>query len=174
MILCGQHPFGLEAADQRDNIKRRNAVNAHCLERHSVEASDLVQRMVLKRASADDCINHPVVWEAHQRFLYLSELVRSDKHMRLPTHETLGIGITDWRFSIRKGSLLLPYLKSGGANYSSKPHDLIRMLRNLYQHPPAALILHDLADELASLYPRLFVNLHTIFGMLSFNLGGVT
>mmetsp|Transcript_9651 Transcript_9651/g.16408 ORF Transcript_9651/g.16408 Transcript_9651/m.16408 type:complete len:260 (+) Transcript_9651:3-782(+) len=164
LMLSGRHVFGLDASDESVNIQSRTLANARCIEQSSVEASDLVKRMVLQNPSVCECMAHPVFWDGGKRFLYLTELVRCGKYLRLPTGENLGVG-SDWRVKIaRTTSSIAGHMSTTTASYSSKPGDLIRMLRNFYQHPPAELNLDDLAAELRKIFPVLFVKLYRIFG----------
>lgn len=177
MLISGHHIFGMDHDEQLQNIATGSMVNAPLLECVSLEAHDLVQGMLLKQPSIDECLAHPLFWKAKDRFLYISELVRTDKHMRLPTGETLGIG-TDWRTQLRSG-LLFEHTRAGStgsgnrtgkdwARYGSQPRELLRMLRNFYQHPPSLEGANPLTEASKELkrFPALLTSLYSIFGAL--------
>jgi hypothetical protein len=55
----------------------------------SYDAFDLVERMVQVRYDVERCLSQSVRW-----FRFISEIVRTGKHLRLPSDERLGRGIT--------------------------------------------------------------------------------
>ena len=147
-------------------------MNAHCLKGSSIEMLDLVSGMVLGQPSIEECLSHPVFWGTEKRFLYVSELVRNEMHTQLPSGETLGLP-RDWRTEVRLlRSDFDRHMVGSGLRYSSRPADLLWMLRNFYQHPPLFIgwkkenPLTNAAVELKS-FPALFVSLFAIFGEMA-------
>ena len=138
------------------------------LKRVSSEAFDLIRRMVLQQPSTEDCLDHPFFWSPKQRFAYVSELVRNGKHLQLPRGETLGLGTSDWRNRIPRAGLLTAHmLENRAASYHKSPKDLLRLMRNFYQHPPLQVADDPLvvaAKELKC-FDVLFISLHSIFGL---------
>jgi hypothetical protein len=124
--------------------------------------------MLLKQLRTTECINHPLFWRAKDRFLYISELVRAEKHIQLPMDATLGIR-RDSRTQLHSG-LLFEHMRTSKdrAHYGSHPRELLRMLQNFYQHPPHLEgddPITEAAEELKRLPGLLlFLSLYWIFG----------
>ena len=170
LVISGQHIFGIQSNDQLQNIAHGLLANAADLKRVSHEAFDLVESMVLRQPTIEQCIAHPFFWNAKARLLYISEIVRTGRHLRLPSGERLGLG-SDWRKQIPGRGVLNQHMATSKASsYSDSPSDLLRMIRNFYQHCPHAgtddggnALLISAADELKR-FPGLFVYLHSTFG----------
>lgn len=171
ILISGHHLFGMDHDDQLQNILTGSMIHVSLLERVSLEACDPVRNMIVQQPTIDKCLAHPLFWKANHRLLYISELVRTEKHLHLPTGETLGIG-TDWRTQLRSG-LLKEFMTTGSSNYGSHPKELLRILRNFYQHPssftatePVRQPLTEAAEEL-KVFPALFPSLYSIFDKLA-------
>jgi len=170
LIVSGHHIFGLQSKDQNQNISRRSLWNAAGLQRVSYEAFDLVEGMVCRQLVIEECLSHPFFWSTKNRFLYISEVVRTGRHTRLPSGEDLRLG-ADWRKRLREGGVLRENMaRSKASTYSARPSDFLRMIRNFYQHCPhstdsgrEATYLDAAADELKQ-FPALFIDLHATFG----------
>ena len=167
LLLCGHHPYGLESSDQERNMQRRMMFNKSVLKRVSIEACDLVERMVEGSVGADTCVGHPVFWKPKKRLAYVSELVRTGKHLCLPSDEKLGLG-SNWRCKLQRDGVLLQHLKSSPSSYGCNPSDFLRLCRNFYQHPPKNYSGRDPFDDAIldlEKFPSLFLDLYTIFGV---------
>jgi serine/threonine protein kinase len=166
MVVCGHHIFGLEYKDQIVNWKEKNLFNSLLLQKESMEFDDLVRRMIKgSYNSTKDCLSHPVFWDGKRRFLYVSELFRMQRHQQLPPDETLGLG-RDWRTILPRDGLLSRHLNAGISTYDRSPKELLRLLRNFFQHPPENTKepLSIASEELLACFPNLFPSLYFVFG----------
>ena len=166
LLLCGHHIYGLESVDQCSNMEHRILFNKSKIKDMSVEACDLIERMVEGSVDTDTCLSHPVFWKARKRLAYISELVRTGKHLRLPSDEKLGLG-SDWRSKLKPEGVLVRHLSSSPSSYGCHPSDLLRLCRNFYQHPPTDYQGCDLFDDAIldlQKFRSLFLDLFTIFG----------
>jgi len=171
LLVSGQHIFGLENDDQLQNITHGLLANAAELKHVSYEAFDLVENMIVRQPTIEQCISHPFFWSAKARLLYISEIVRTERHIRLPSGERLGLG-ADWRKQIPgRGVLHRHIATSKASSYSESPSDFLRMVRNFYQHCPHGTddggdkLLAAAAYELKR-FPGLFIYLHSTFGAI--------
>ena len=170
LVVSGQHIFGLQSEDQLQNIASRLLWNAAHLKRVSHEAFDLVEGMVCRHLTIEECLSHPCFWSAKSRLLYISEVVRTGRHLRLPSGEGLGLG-ADWRKKMQDGGVLRSHMATSKASsYNASPSDFLRMIRNFYQHCPQGTDsggedthLSIAANELTQ-FPALFIALYSIFG----------
>lgn len=177
LLVSGHHLFGMDAQEQLQNISTGTMTNISLLKRTSYEAYDLVQSMVLKQLTVNECIAHPLFWPAKDRFLYVSELVRTERHLLLPSGEMLGLP-ADWRRHMQSSGLLYAYMvakvehsEREQLRYGSQPKELLRLLRNFYQHPPRSEGGNPLAEAAEELkrFRELFASLHVIFGPLPYS-----
>ncbi len=174
LLLSNNHILGLEYEDQLENAKANNLKDSKWLQKCAgFEACDLVTRMIRTQESIIQCLSHPVFWKPKERFLFISEIVRRKKE--LPTNETLGVG-EDWRRKIPPSGLLHSYVNSNNSRYGRSPKDLLRMLRNFYQHPPDTIEennCYSTALKELEAFPRLFLKLYSVFGTYNEVLGSV-
>lgn len=138
----------------------------------SYEAFDLVEAMVCKQLMLEECSSHPFFWSAKDRFLYISEVVRTGRHTRLPSGEGLGLG-ADWRKKMRHEGILYRHMAlSKASSYGARPSEFLRMIRNFYQHCPHSTdssqddTYLDVAAEELTQFPALFIDLHATFGAI--------
>jgi hypothetical protein len=165
MVVCGHHIFGLEYRDQEVNWKEEKLFNSILLQKESMEFYDLVSRMISgSYNSPNDCLSHPVFWDGKRRFIYVSELVRMQRHQQLPPDETLGLG-KNWQKILPVDGILSRHLNAGISRYDRSPKELLRLLRNFFQHPPeTAKDPLSVASEELACFPNLFPSLYFVFG----------
>jgi hypothetical protein len=123
--------------------------------------------MVHVRYDVERCLSHPVFWKSVRRFRFISEIVRTGKHLRLPSNERLGLG-RDWREALRADGTLSAHMQASPSSYGPQPSDFLRLCRNFYQHPPMDSHIRsdpfeNVAEDLAK-FPSLVTALFGIFG----------